>query len=123
MIAVIGALLVAAGIVVFQWAFIEHRRPVLAGWLQREFHSQILVFAMLLTMVLGGSLITIYFMDHGAAGLDATEIVMLVVTAAVSVLAIVAMQRYWRRRKGEWAAAGASGPTSSPQRGGGRRTA
>lgn len=122
MTAVIGGLFVAAGIIIFQWAFIEHRRPVLAAWLRKEFHAQILVFGMLLTIVFGISLFVIYFLDHGLAGLDVAEIGMLAVTAAVSAFAIVAMQRYWRRRKGEWAAAGASGPSSS-QRGGGLGTA
>lgn len=128
MMAVVGSLFLAAGVVLYQWAFIQHRRPKLPGWLRREFVSQMLCFAILLIMALGASLGIQYFVAHGWAGLDGAEIGMLSATAVVSVAAIVAMQRYWRRRKGEWAAvavANAGTPSDHDPRpaGNGRRKA
>lgn len=125
MLAVVGGLCLAAGVVIFQWAYIEHRRPRLPVWLRHEFVSMMMCLAMLIVMALGVSLFLQYFMAHGSAGLDAAEIGMLAATAVVSALVIAAMQRFWRRRRDEWALAGgslreipgASGPKPAPGRG------
>lgn len=128
MTAVVGALFLAAGVILYQWGFIEHRRPVMPRWLRREFASQMLCFAMLLAMAIGISLMVRYFLGHGWAGLDVTESSMLLATAVVSVLVIASLQRYWRRRRGEWAtlrAASAGGPPANDPRpaGGSQRRA
>lgn len=114
MTAVVGAIFLAAGVILYQWGYIEHRRPKMPAWLRHEFASQMLCFGMLLSMAVGASMVVRYFLGHGWAGLDVSESGMLLATAAVLVLAIAALQRYWRRRRVEWAALRTANVDSPP---------
>ena len=132
--AVVGALLLAATIVLFQFAYVYHRWPGPVRLASYEMFSQLICVAIVLTFMTGVGLLINFFIDPVAFTLaDGGVVVAGFVAASVAVTAI---HRAWLRRRGEAGPAAGnvhalqlppegSGPGSWPRGGmpGGKRRA
>lgn len=97
MYAVIGVLLVALGIVSFQFAYIQHNRPVPAPWTEPELSSQLFSVILLSVMVAGFGSIVHFLLFSGLAALTPLDIGLVVAIVAVTALLMSVQGRHWGR--------------------------
>lgn len=99
--AVIGALLLAVTVVLFQFAYVHHRKPVPSRWTRHELASQVVCFAILTTLTAGVGLLGDFLMSLGAQPFGLSEAGLILVIVAIAALPVGAMGRYWRRQKAQ----------------------
>lgn len=106
--AVYGVLLLATALVLFQFAYIEHRRPVPRDWLRPEIASQMVVFLILAALGTGVGF-GIHFGAHYASeSLTTLELVAIVAIVALAAARLLFTGRRWRQQRAEAGAARAT---------------
>ena len=90
MFAVIGVLLLAFGIVSFQFAYIQHNRPTPARWTRPELVSQLFCVGVLCVAAAGGSAFARFAIFSGLASLTPIELGLIAAIAGVGAVLFVA---------------------------------
>ncbi len=94
--AVIGALLLAAAVILSGWVMVEFRRPVPGHWTTWELTSQ-LVVTLLVALIAVGFVFLVRFAMRADEHLTLADLAMIAGAAAVAVLLVLAQRRRWRR--------------------------
>lgn len=97
MYAVIGVLLLALGVVSFQFAYIQHNRPIPARWTKPELASQLVCVVLLSAMAAGVSCAAHFLIFSGFAALTAVDVGLAIAVVLFMVLLLVAQGRQWQR--------------------------
>jgi len=125
MLAVLGVALLAAAVVLFQWAYIEHRRPDPKAWTRPEYAAHFISLVLTAALASGVAFGIAAVVRQGAHPITAMHgvIVLLIVVATAGV--VVMQQRGWVRLRaaavpagvhGLRVAANDSGPRVPPRR-------
>lgn len=99
--AVLGASLLAVAVLLFQFAYIHHRRPVPSRWTRHELVSQLFCFIIMLPLTFGIAYMIHFILSFGTTPFTLREAGMLLAVIAVAAMAFAAMRRQWQRLQAE----------------------
>lgn len=106
MLAVMGVALLAAAVVLFQWAYIEHRRPDAKEWTKPEYAAHAISLVLTAALAAGVAFAVAAAVGLGAHPITVTHGVIVLAIITVAAVAVVALQRTWVRIQ----ATGMAGP-------------
>ena len=110
----IGVLLVLAALLLFQFAYIHHHRPVPSRWTRQELVTQLYVCFCLSVLAAGVGFLVNFFTAAGERDFGIAELGEIGVIVVIAGALFAAMRRQWRRFKAEPAAPQEAGkPTTS----------
>jgi len=133
MYAVFGASLLAVAVVLFQFAYVHHRRPVPSRWTRHELVSQLYCILIMLPLTFGIAYLANFLFSLDTEPFTLADAGLVLAVIAIAAIPVGALRRRWRRLQGEAASSAATvhelrpageGPDSGlpPQSGaGGRR--